>query len=510
MQIIKTYDSSLNTVRLNSGLALRQPPEILFPYTLDDTYTLLQVNNRSESLLEYDLDEQHDEFTIIVDENSPEKWPASGILSIEDEDIHYSEVEHALISPPVLTSAVNKSISEYEPTNLAKENNGVLFDFLSVLDVPDLDNQYHYLNSYLYTLVGRLTINRNIHVIFTVRGYGKHGKGAIFWFSDPKYFDIELCSFDPETMNVFLAPIIFNTRIDWIYWKNDAKDIFGDSARRVYKFKTLIRGYNGTTPSFHPAKSWVRMFILAEHHNLMAQAVLELENLAGVDWSNDQESLDFRLRDLDDRCLENDECPEGILHVEEEVDDCFRIRKIKYRAEISGNAETFEIDFGDGTTTTALEGTHDYPLGVHFEPRLSVANKSCMIDTTPEQEGEREVETIIPALQCPEITCPPPTPINIPEIPPPVPPPTPQSIITLSCPPCTVPTLLADIPTMITVMTPQFPTLITVTGLTDVNINAQTLLVSIIHTFVITGPTAEGPCFALIPCVAGPTGTPAT
>jgi hypothetical protein len=201
------------------------------------------------------------------------------------------------------------------------------------------------------------------------------------------------------------------------YYDSVAKDENG----KVYKMKRAARNLGGKRTQFNPAGTWVRGFVVAEHHNQIVQAVLNLENFIGVDNSTDTESLDYRIRNLaaEPSCFDDHECPDVIFEfeiIEASPDGCTGTTA-SYDLTINGSFRNFKIDFGDGSSTTSAQsGTHLYPPSANIDPIVTVTNDKCQIIQTaiereapdePQPSEEEEVFTIdVPTIEFPQIVIP--------------------------------------------------------------------------------------------------------
>jgi hypothetical protein len=197
---------------------------------------------------------------------------------------------------------------------------------------------------------------------------------------------------------------------------------------KVFKLKRIARNLSGSQTKFNPACVMVRGFVVAEHHNQLVDAVCRIEKFVGINFSTDVDSLDFRIRCLRDVpvCLD-DACPSVIFNFDVTEDSEDRIEpcegtEAEYSLEISGAFNSFQIDFGDGTSTTTIaEGTHVFPINSQIDPIVTVTSNTCQIVQSPVSRVSpvSVVEPVedpfeIPIPECPpfpEFSC---TPIDVP------------------------------------------------------------------------------------------------
>src|SRR5690606_21970003 len=71
-----------------------------------------------------------------------------------------------------------------------------------------------------------------------------------------------------------------------------------NSNGKIYKLKRCARNLGGKQTKFNPAGSEVRGFVIAEHHNQLVDAILKVENFIGENFTDEKETLDWRIRNL--------------------------------------------------------------------------------------------------------------------------------------------------------------------------------------------------------------------
>ena len=185
---------------------------------------------------------------------------------------------------------------------------------------------------------------------------------------------------------------------------------------QVIKFKRCARNLGGKTTRFNPEGTWVRGYVIAEHHNQLVDVVLNIQEYILA--------LEEDIKKLEDQpiCPDDKLCPEIVLEIEKvPAIDCEGL-VINYNIVINGTYNNFTLDFGDGQSTTSTQsGSHTYSPNSIIDPIVTISNDFCSVLQTPIERSS----TNIP----PPITPPPP-----PEIPVPPPPTFPRITIT-ECPP---------------------------------------------------------------------------
>lgn len=285
--------------------------------------------------------------------------------------------------------------------------------------------------------------------------------------------------------------------------------VLKNANNKVYKLINCARNLGGTKTRFNSAGAEVRGYVVAEHHNQLVDAIIKTQNFIGYNFTPDQASLDWRIRNLAELEVIFDDytCPD--------VTFFFSITSVSpvagtvatYNVEITGAYKSFRIDFGDGKfTTTDLFGTHVYAANTTIDPVIQVNTEQCTIVQSPSERTIAQQPNIqvpnqpleflipnipdipplvIPTINLPQINVQPPPivfpcldigplgPINIPSIivvDPPIPTiinfgPLPNFCSTINFGPFTLPTLiefgpLPAFPSIVIGSFPTFPTMI--------------------------------------------------
>lgn len=485
-------------------------PTPSFPNALDDDSTLLRVYNIAESILSEDMEVTDDVVSLTPDFDVPEKWSSDGgFIKIGDEDAFYSKTERIYAPSDDLATTGGIFISQFDVANLGSP---MMINGLS----PEKDSggTSVTIRGQKFTCAGIIRVG-NKDVEFAVQGNGPHGAGATFYVSRPDLVQLQFCSIDADAGKIMVSTISFGWFIQKLFWIVPQIDDDGTPLRRINKLYSMTRGLHGTQCSRHEQGEFVRGNIMAEHHAIMSQVILAMEGLVGVDESAVRSTQDFRLRDLSDLCVEEDDygCPDPVLDVVEttppnpEGQVCLTTRTFDLEATIGGGGyDRFAIFFGDGTSTSdSLSASHRYPVGSRVEPYIYAANANCEASSGFFEDSITTIEGVpeIPNLVCPDIIIP-----NIPAIPdvalPDFEPSNTQIIINGPTANFSIPDIFVSIPNSIylsaslpdiSIFVPSFPTSITVIF--------DPPPITIVYTISIDFPPDVGPCFQLIPCNTG-------
>lgn len=220
---------------------------------------------------------------------------------------------------------------------------------------------------------------------------------------------------------------------------------------KVYKLKGCARQLTGKT-TFQPKGTWVRGFVVAEHHNQIVDAILKIEDFIGYNFDPRQKTLDWRIRNLMElkTIFDDYSCPDIELTFNITENDPETGILAEYNLQITppGSINGFRLDFGDGEfTTTQLSGTHRYALNAVVDPVVTASNDKCQVIQTPIQR-ENPAEPV--AVNVPVFDIP------IPEVP---------TVPNFTFVPCTVPEPEINLPPLVTSCFPsttgiEFPSVI--------------------------------------------------
>jgi hypothetical protein len=180
---------------------------------------------------------------------------------------------------------------------------------------------------------------------------------------------------------------------------------------KVFKLKKCLRNLGGERTQYNSivggsvlcpttTNTVVRSYVVAEHHNQLLEAIYQLQEFIGRNFDPDVETLDFRIRCLQEVPICPDECSviTQFSVVETEIENppgCVGI-EIAYSVDIEGEFTNYRLEFGDGSfTTTNLQGTHIYSPNSNIDPVVILEDPNCTTVQTPVQR--RRVESV-PAL----------------------------------------------------------------------------------------------------------------
>ena len=157
---------------------------------------------------------------------------------------------------------------------------------------------------------------------------------------------------------------------------------------KVVRLKGCARQIGGEKTKFNKKGTWVRSYVVAEHHNQLVDAILKTQDFIGRNFDPRPETLDWRIRNLQELAVIFDDfsCPDINFTFNIVEDDPVGGVLAEYLIEITppGSVSSFRLDFGDGDfTTTVLEGQHRYALNARIDPVVRVSNDKCQIIQTP-------------------------------------------------------------------------------------------------------------------------------
>jgi hypothetical protein len=187
-----------------------------------------------------------------------------------------------------------------------------------------------------------------------------------------------------------------------LYYDSVEKDVND----RVNKLKRCLRNIGGKQTQYNAAGTWIRGFVVAEHHNQIVDAILKIEDFIGENFSEDEETLDWRIRNLQAEPLVFDDfsCPDVEFNFNIIENDPNTGTLASYVVNISGVAGSIEVQFGDGTSTSQTFGTHRYAPNADIDPVVIVSNGQCQIVQTPisrDSIQQPEVQEQVPPFTVP-------------------------------------------------------------------------------------------------------------
>jgi PKD repeat protein len=165
------------------------------------------------------------------------------------------------------------------------------------------------------------------------------------------------------------------------YYDLVEKDVNG----KIFKFKRCLRNFGGDHTRFNASGTSVRGFVIAEHHKQLADAIIDIEDFVGENFSPDTSTLDWRIRNLQNTppIFDDSGCPTVVLTIEFLSSDPASGTVMSYTVDITGTIQTFLLQFGDGFQTTSTQpGTHTYAPNGNIDPVVTVTNGNCTITQT--------------------------------------------------------------------------------------------------------------------------------
>lgn len=157
---------------------------------------------------------------------------------------------------------------------------------------------------------------------------------------------------------------------------------------KVNKLKKCSRQLGGDKTKTNKRGSWIRSYVVAEHHNQIVDAILKIEDFVGYNFDTRQETLDWRIRNLQGLPIIFDDfdCPDIDFTFNIIENDAVAGILARYAVTVNtpGNISSYKLDFGDGNfTTTELEGTHRYAINARIDPVITIANDKCQLVQSP-------------------------------------------------------------------------------------------------------------------------------
>jgi hypothetical protein len=174
-----------------------------------------------------------------------------------------------------------------------------------------------------------------------------------------------------------------NLNGELFYYDSVDTDRYG----KVKTLKGCARNLGGTPTAFNPKGSWVRSYVIAEHHNQIVEGILNTENFIGRNFDPRMETLDWRIRNLQALGIIWDDftCPDVDFTFNIISDNATTGIVAQYSITVTppGSISSFRLDFGDGQfTTTALSGTHTYSPNAVIDPIVTIGNDQCSVIQT--------------------------------------------------------------------------------------------------------------------------------
>jgi hypothetical protein len=155
---------------------------------------------------------------------------------------------------------------------------------------------------------------------------------------------------------------------------------------RVFKLKRCARNLGGEHTQWNPAGTWVRGFVIAEHHNQIVDTICRIEKFVGINFSALTPTLDYRIRNLRLIPIIFDDfgCPDVNFTFNIISEDPASGTDARFDIQINGDFTSFVLTFGDGTQTSSeTSGTHHYAPNSTIDPVVTFTTPNCQIVQTP-------------------------------------------------------------------------------------------------------------------------------
>jgi len=365
-------------------------PITKYPYEVDTWSELYRVYNSSESTLFEEVSPF--DRTIKVQTTENEKWGDTGLLNINGEVVYYQGVKRE--TGETTLGDENGEFVELPIWILKDENGDTILDENGDEQITE------------YGSIDIVPVGINEDEVWTTSGEIKI-KDSL---SNDEYIVYSSVERDTNAKVKKLCdcirPIAWQTNHTNINTK-----VLGLTPKvngRVYEFISCVRGISSTEAVAHLQGSHIRGFVMAEHHNSLALAIIEVE----------KETLDLlnSLDQITDISRQQDECPVAwfTYQVTNRTDQGYYT--VQFEIFVVGDYSTFTFYFGDGELVTGNSTpTHVYSPSSIFNPTILIKSNVCTVINSRETIEEVVLETVEKEeifdidIQMPEI-------VDIPEI----------------------------------------------------------------------------------------------
>jgi hypothetical protein len=300
------------------------PPQIAYPLALDSDRTLYLVYNTSEARTTVENSAWEEEIQIVpVGDCQQEIWAENGFANISGEMFYYDAVEK---NEPVGSGAVLG--------NVILDSKG------SILSVSVLNGGQGY-------CVPEIAVKGN--------GTGAKLKAVV---SGGSIVRVEIVR--PGTGYEEGSTVL-------------------ELEGKIFKLKRCLRNMGGKQTKFNPSGTWVRGFVMAEHHNQLVDVAISIERYVL--------ELEDRIAKLEEEpvCSDDAYCVDVTLetNISQDPEGC-RETTMQYSVIVNGTFSTFTLDFGDGQSTSSIQsGVHNYASGANIDPVVTVVGGDCTVVQTP-------------------------------------------------------------------------------------------------------------------------------
>jgi hypothetical protein len=192
-------------------------------------------------------------------------------------------------------------------------------------------------------------------------------EAALTFDSEPWGEEITIKAVDADKEEIWADNGFANINGEMFYY--DAVDKNDDG--KVYKLKRCARNLGGAHTKFNAIGTMVRGFVIAEHHNTLVDAVVNVEKFVGYNFTTDRETLDWRIRNLRSIPIIFDDfgCPDVSFTFNIISEDPSEGTLARYKIQVTGDFNQFSLNFGDGTSTVSIEeGEHRYSPNAKIDP----------------------------------------------------------------------------------------------------------------------------------------------
>jgi len=306
------------------------PPQPSFPIAIDSDKTLFLVYNTSEAKTTRESSAWEEELEIQpVNACEPEIWADNGFANISGEIFYYDSVEK--------TSVVG---SGAVLGNVEVDQKG------SLVSISVINGGQDYCDPHV-----------------SVRGSGRGAK----------------------VKAIVSNGAVTKIEIDQPGFGYNSNTTLFEFEGKVFKLKRCCRSIGGKPTRFNPSGTWVRGFVMAEHHNQLVDAAIATEKYI-LD-------LDEKITKLEEQpiCIDDAYCVDALLETSFSTPSECEGVEMQYVITVTGAFNSFTLDFGDGqSTTSAQSGSHIYPPGAKIDPVITVVSDNCTVIQTPVNRNEGE------------------------------------------------------------------------------------------------------------------------
>lgn len=211
--------------------------------------------------------------------------------------------------------------------------------------------------------------------------------------------EVEIVPVLPDKPEIWADNGFANIAGELFYYDSVEKNADG----KVCKLKGCARNLGGTHTHANLKGTWIRGFVVAEHHNQIVNAILNVENFVGQNYDERTMTLDWRIRHLEalEVIFDDYSCPDVTFTINVVEKDPVAGTLISFLVELQNpnaayvnTTSGYRLDFGDGDyTTSVLTGYHRYAVNAAIDPVVTITNDKCQLIQTP---VERQNPTLPP------------------------------------------------------------------------------------------------------------------